>query len=58
MLVLAPTRELCVQIEDDVQGLIYHTPLTSVAIYGGVPMNPQSRALEAGSTSSSPRRAG
>ena len=48
MLVLAPTRELCVQIEDDVQGLIYHTPLTSVAIYGGVPMNPQSRALEAG----------
>jgi ATP-dependent RNA helicase RhlE len=47
MLVLAPTRELCVQIEDDVQGLIYHTPLTSVAIYGGVPMNPQSRALEA-----------
>jgi ATP-dependent RNA helicase RhlE len=48
MLVLAPTRELCVQIEDDVQGLIYHTSLTSVAIYGGVPMNPQSRALEAG----------
>jgi ATP-dependent RNA helicase RhlE len=48
MLVLAPTRELCVQIEDDVQGLIYHTPLTSVAIYGGVPMNPQSRALDAG----------
>jgi ATP-dependent RNA helicase RhlE len=48
MLVLAPTRELCVQIEDDVQGLIYHTPVTSVAVYGGVPMNPQSRALEAG----------
>lgn len=48
MLILAPTRELCVQIEDDVQGLIYHTGLTSVAIYGGVPMNPQSRALEAG----------
>ena len=47
-LVLAPTRELCVQIDDDVQGLIYHSPLTSVAVYGGVPMDPQERALEAG----------
>jgi ATP-dependent RNA helicase RhlE len=50
MLILAPTRELCVQIEDDLQGLIYHTSLTSAAIYGGVPMNPQSRALESGVT--------
>ena len=36
------------QIEDEVQGLIYHTPLSSVAVYGGVPMDPQERALEAG----------
>ena len=47
-LVLAPTRELAVQIEDQVQGLTYHTRLSSVAVYGGVPMDPQERALRAG----------
>ena len=47
-LVLAPTRELVVQIEDQVQGLTYHTGLSSVAVYGGVPMDPQERALKAG----------
>jgi ATP-dependent RNA helicase RhlE len=47
-LVLAPTRELTVQIEDQVQGLTYHTALSSVAVYGGVPMDPQERALRAG----------
>ena len=35
-LVLAPTRELAVQIEDQVQGLTYHTAVSSVAVYGGV----------------------
>ena len=30
-LVLAPTRELAVQIEDQVQGLTYHTSISSVA---------------------------
>jgi ATP-dependent RNA helicase RhlE len=48
VLVLAPTRELCVQIEDDVEGFIYHTDLTSIAVYGGVPMDPQERALKSG----------
>ena len=47
-LVLAPTRELAVQIEDTVQGLAYHAGLTSAAVYGGVPMDPQDRALRAG----------
>ena len=47
-LVLAPTRELAVQIEDQVQGLTYHTGLSSIAVYGGVPMDPQERALRAG----------
>jgi len=46
-LVLAPTRELVVQIEDQVQGLTYHTTVSSVAVYGGVPMDPQERALRA-----------
>jgi ATP-dependent RNA helicase RhlE len=47
-LVLAPTRELAVQIEDQVQGLTYHTAVSSVAVYGGVPMDIQERALRAG----------
>jgi ATP-dependent RNA helicase RhlE len=47
-LILAPTRELAVQIEDQVQGLTYHTTVSSVAVYGGVPMDIQERALRAG----------
>ena len=48
MLVLAPTRELAVQIEDEIHGLAYHTPITSAAVYGGVEMGIQERALRAG----------
>ncbi len=47
-LVLAPTRELAVQIEDTIQGMLYHTPISSIAVYGGSPMEPQERALRAG----------
>ena len=47
-LVLAPTRELAVQIEDQVQGLTYHTTVSSVAVFGGVPMDSQEFALRAG----------
>jgi ATP-dependent RNA helicase RhlE len=47
-LVLAPTRELAVQIEDQVQGLTYHTSVSSIAVFGGVPMDIQERALRAG----------
>lgn len=49
-LILAPTRELAVQIEDAIQGMTYHTPVTSAAVYGGVPMDPQDRALRAGAS--------
>ena len=48
VLVLAPTRELAVQIEDEIHGLAYHTNVTSAAIYGGVEMGGQERALKAG----------
>jgi ATP-dependent RNA helicase RhlE len=48
VLVLAPTRELAVQIEDEIHGLAYHTTVTSAAVYGGVEMGPQERALRAG----------
>ena len=48
VLVLAPTRELAVQIEEEFQGLAYHTPLGGAAVYGGVGMGPQERALRGG----------
>jgi ATP-dependent RNA helicase RhlE len=48
VLVLAPTRELAVQIEDEIHGLAYHTTITSAPVYGGVEMGPQERALKAG----------
>ena len=48
VLVLAPTRELAGQIEDEIHGLSYHTHVTSAAVYGGVVMAPQERALRAG----------
>jgi ATP-dependent RNA helicase RhlE len=48
VLVLAPTRELAVQIEDEIHGLSYHTSVTSAAVYGGVELGMQERALKAG----------
>ena len=48
VLVLGPTRELVVQIEDDLQGFVYHTSLTSAAVFGGTPIGPQAQALSAG----------
>jgi len=48
VLVLAPTRELAVQIEDEIHGLAYHTNVTSAAVYGGVERGMQERALKAG----------
>jgi ATP-dependent RNA helicase RhlE len=37
-----------VQIEDEIHGLSYHTTVTSAAVYGGVEMGIQERALKAG----------
>ena len=47
-LIIAPTRELAVQIEDQVQGLTYHTNISSIAVYGGVEMHQQEFALKNG----------
>jgi len=47
-LILAPTRELATQIDDEIQGFAYHAPVTSAAVYGGIAMEPQERALRAG----------
>jgi ATP-dependent RNA helicase RhlE len=47
-LILAPTRELVLQIEDTFMGLTYHTPVSSAPVVGGLAMEPQERALRAG----------
>jgi ATP-dependent RNA helicase RhlE len=47
-LVLAPTRELAQQVEESFQKYGKHTKLSMVAIYGGVPLEPQERALRRG----------
>ena len=47
-LILAPTRELATQIDDEIQGFAYHSGISSMPVYGGVPMEPQERALKAG----------
>jgi ATP-dependent RNA helicase RhlB len=47
-LVIAPTRELAVQIEREAHDLGSHTGLTTVAIFGGVDYKKQSEALKGG----------
>ena len=47
-LILAPTRELALQVEESVRTYGKERPIKSVAIYGGVGFDPQVRALRAG----------
>jgi len=47
-LILTPTRELCAQIDAHLSELAVHTPVTTVAVFGGVGMGPQEHALRAG----------
>ena len=49
VLVLAPTRELVAQIEENVLAYARHLPLKIAKVYGGVGENPQKEALRAGS---------
>jgi len=48
VLVIAPTRELVVQIEENVRAYAKHLPLTVATVFGGVGEQPQIRALRAG----------
>ncbi len=48
VLVLTPTRELCLQVEESVRTYGAHRRVRSTAIYGGVGFEPQVRALRAG----------
>ncbi len=47
-LVLAPTRELALQILEDLKGLAQFTRLTGAVIHGGVGMGPQEKAFRKG----------
>ncbi len=48
VLVLTPTRELAVQVDDHFRQLAKHTSARSIAVYGGVGMEPQIKALRSG----------
>jgi ATP-dependent RNA helicase RhlE len=47
-LVLSPTRELAMQVDEQALALGYHVGITAVAVVGGVDLRPQERALRAG----------
>jgi len=47
-LVIAPTRELVVQIEENIRAYAKHLPVTVATIFGGVSEKPQIKALEVG----------
>ncbi len=47
-LVLTPTRELALQAEEFLRGLGRHTRIRGAAVYGGVGMHDQERALRGG----------
>ncbi len=47
-LIVTPTRELAIQIEESFKAYGRHTGLTSTVIFGGVNQNPQTNALNIG----------
>ncbi|MET0028973.1 MAG: ATP-dependent RNA helicase RhlB [Candidatus Thiodiazotropha sp.] len=47
-LILAPTRELAVQIERDAQALVRHTGLKTAVVFGGTGYDQQRKQIEAG----------
>ncbi|MER2506731.1 MAG: DEAD/DEAH box helicase [Azonexus sp.] len=48
VLVLAPTRELAIQVEESVRTYGKHLPINSLAVFGGVGINPQIASLRRG----------
>ena len=48
VLVLTPTRELCLQVEESVRKYSKHAPVDCIPVYGGVGYEPQERALRNG----------
>ena len=47
-LILTPTRELCVQVEQSFKKYGRHSDIRVVSIYGGVPLDPQQQKLKKG----------
>jgi ATP-dependent RNA helicase RhlE len=48
VLILTPTRELCVQVEGSFRKYAKHAPISVASVYGGVPLEPQENALRRG----------
>jgi len=48
VLVIAPTRELAVQIDENIRAYSKYLPLTVATVFGGVGEQPQIRALDSG----------
>jgi len=48
VLVVTPTRELCLQVEESIRTYGKYLPLTSAVIFGGVGMNPQIDRIKRG----------
>ncbi|WP_108945927.1 DEAD/DEAH box helicase [Shewanella halifaxensis] len=48
VLVLTPTRELAIQVAENITAYAQFLPLKTVAVYGGSNMNPQRKAVQAG----------
>ena len=48
VLILTPTRELCVQVEESFKKYASHAPLAVASVYGGVPLDPQEKQLRGG----------
>ena len=46
--VLTPTRELCMQVEESIHKYARHSQLEVAPIFGGVPLEPQQKALREG----------
>ncbi len=47
-LVLTPTRELAIQVAENVKAYAQHTPLRSTVVFGGMDMKPQTEILRRG----------
>jgi ATP-dependent RNA helicase RhlE len=47
-LILTPTRELCVQVEESFRKYAKHAPIAVAAVFGGVPLDPQEKKLRGG----------
>ncbi len=48
VLIIVPTRELAMQVDESVRTYGRSVPLRSTVVYGGVPIEPQLKALRAG----------